>query len=153
MPKAVKLLLLVNTLRVGGTERNVAELCRSIDRSRFRPEVWVLKGGGEYEQSVRESGVTVHNLNRQWAHDPVFALRTARSIAKADVDIVHAFLPTMAAYVGLGRAIAGLRQPTVLSWGQSCLQPFPKLVMRTVFRCFDEVVVNSPSARTFTRPR
>jgi hypothetical protein len=48
MSTPAKLLFLVNTLRVGGTERNVAAVCERIDRSRFVPEVWVFRGGGAF---------------------------------------------------------------------------------------------------------
>ena len=145
-----KALFLVNTLFLGGTERNVALLCRHIDRNRFLPQVWVLHGGGELEEPVRQSGIEVRSLHRKWAYSPFFAIRVAREIARIDADLIHAFLPTVAAYVGLSRAVCGLRKPTVLSMGQSYLTSLHHKVVGSFNSCFDEVIVNSPSARQCT---
>ncbi len=142
-----KVLFLVNTLCLGGTERNVALLCRHIDRNRFLPQVWVLHGGGELEQPVRQSGIEVRSLHRKWAYSPFFAIRVAREIDRSDADLIHAFLPTVAAYVGLARMVFGLRAPTVLSMGQSYLTSVHHKVVGSFNSCFDEVIVNSPSAR------
>jgi glycosyltransferase involved in cell wall biosynthesis len=141
-----KVLLLVNTLSTGGAERNVALLCGRIDRNRFDPEVWVLRGGGELEEPIRRAGIPIRNLDRRWAHDPWFAFHTARDIGRSDADLVHAFLPTVAAYVALARTMAALHKPAVLSLGQSYFLRSQRLLFRWYRTCFDRLIVNSASA-------
>ncbi len=142
-----KVLFLINSLGTGGTERNVAMFCRHIDRTRYLPEVWVLNDSGVAEQTVRDSGIVVRNLRRQWTRSPVFAIRTAWQIARAKFDFVHAFLPTIASYAVLGRYLFGLKPPFFFSIPTTQF-PSPvleKLISRYFTACVDRVLVNSPS--------
>jgi glycosyltransferase involved in cell wall biosynthesis len=144
MPR--KILFLVNTLRVGGAERNVALFCSAIDRTRFEPEVWVLCGGGQFEAQVRDAGIRIRNLNRRWSRDPLFALKTARQIARTDADLVHAFLPAIGAYAAMARSWFGMSQPLVLSLGQSEILGHERWMFRWCARTYDWLIANSRSA-------
>jgi glycosyltransferase involved in cell wall biosynthesis len=146
-----KVLFLVNTLRVGGFERDVATLCEHIDRARFQPEVWILHGGGQFEEQVIRSGVTLRNLGRGWARDPRFAWKTARELSKSDAQLIHAFLPTIATYGALARSWFGARQLMVLSIGQSTTAPIERWMFRWCSRTFDWLIANSPSAEKLGR--
>jgi len=142
-----KVLFLINSLGTGGTERNVAMFCRHIDRARYLPEVWILNDSGTSEQAVRDSGIVVRNLNRRWSRSPLFAIRTARQIARAQFDIVHAFLPTIASYAVLGRYLFGFKMPFYLSIPTTQF-PSPmleKVISRYFTGSVDRVLVNSPS--------
>jgi glycosyltransferase involved in cell wall biosynthesis len=151
MPSPVKVLFLVNTLRVGGAERNVAALCERIDRNRFSPEVWVLQGGGQYEEQVLRTGTRLRNLDRGFARNPLFAWRTAREISRADADLIHAFLPSMGAYAALARNWFGVRQPMILSIGQGQTIRRERWMFRYCSRTFDWLVANSRTAEDLGR--
>jgi len=144
---ARKVLFLVNTLRTGGTERNVASICQHIDRNRFEPEVWVLHPGGEWEPKVRAAGVRIRNLNRGWARSPWFAIRAARAIAQTDADLVHVFLSTIGFYAGLARSAFGLRKPLVISAGMSHTTGVERRLFRWFSRCYDRAIANSSSGQ------
>jgi glycosyltransferase involved in cell wall biosynthesis len=150
MPPA-KILFVVNTLRVGGFERDVAALCQHIDLDRFQPEVWVLSGGGEFEDQVQASGVKLRNLGRRWARSPLFAWKAAREISRCDADVIHAFLPAIATYAAMARTLFGVRQPMVLSIGQSYTGPGERWKFHWCSRTFDWVVANSRSAEELGR--
>lgn len=142
-----KVLFLINSLGTGGTERNVTMFCRHIDRTRYLPEVWILNDSGTSEQTVRDSGIVVRNLERRWARSPAFAIRTAWKIARAKFDLVHAFLPTIASYAVLGRYLFGFKMPFYLSIPTTKF-PSPvmeKIISRYFTGCVDQVLVNSPS--------
>jgi len=148
-----KLLYLVNTLGTGGTERNVRMICRFIDQSRYKPEVWVLKEGFEYEEEVRSAGITIRNLDRRWSRNPWFALKTAWKIAREEADIVHAFLPAIASYGALGRLMFGFPQPFVMSIGTTKF-PSPKeiaIFKRFFTRTIDHILANSASVAGYAR--
>jgi glycosyltransferase involved in cell wall biosynthesis len=146
-----KILFVVNTLRVGGFERDVATLCQHIDLNRFQPEVWVLIGGGEYEAQVHASGVKLRNLGRKWARSPLFAWKAAREFSRCDADVIHAFLPSIASYMALARMWFGVRQPMVLSIGQSHASRRDGWMFRWCSRKFDWLVANSRSAEELGR--
>jgi glycosyltransferase involved in cell wall biosynthesis len=142
----VKILFLVNTLRVGGFERDVTMLCEHIDMKRFRPEVWVLCGGGQFEDRVLTAGIRVRDFGRRSSRNPVFACRFAYAISRSRAKLIHAFLPTIATYAALARTCFGVRSPMVLSIGQSQTIAFERWMFRWCSRTFDWLVANSRSA-------
>jgi glycosyltransferase involved in cell wall biosynthesis len=151
MSRPVKVLFLVNTLHVGGAERNVAFFCRHIDRSRFEPELWVLRSGGQYECGVKGTGIRVRSFDRRWARNPWFALKMARQISRSDAELIHAFLPTIGTYAAMARKWFGVRQPMVLSLGQTHAGQTERWMFRMCSRSFDWLVVNSRSAEVLAK--
>ena len=112
-----RILFLINTLGTGGWERDVAMICRHIDKSRFLPEVWTLRPGGENESVVREAGIVVCSLDRRHAGDPFFGWRAARALAKTNFDLWHAFLPAILYYAAFARTIHRVKAPLMYSEG------------------------------------
>ena len=141
-----KILFLVNTLRVGGYERDVATLCEYIDLDRFQPEVWVLHGGGQFEDRVVRRGIRLINFDRKRSRSPYFAWKMARAISRSDAALIHAFLPTIATYAALARRCFGVRQPLVISIGQSQTVRVERWMFGWCSRTFDWLVANSRSA-------
>ncbi len=146
MPRR-KVLLLINTLRIGGWERDVTSICRHIDRSKFEPEVWLLHAGGEFEVPVREAGVKIRHLNRQWARSPGFAIRAAWQISRTDADLIHVFLPAIGFYAALARTLFWLRKPMVLSMGNTNTQPRERPLFYWFKQVFAGVIANSESVK------
>ncbi len=110
-----RVLMLVNQLTGGGTERNVKMLCRHADRSRYAPEVWTLIPDREGSVDENTMGVPIRCLQRKNIYDPRFALRTAWDISRAQVDVIHVFLPAIAFYAALAKKLFGTRAPIVYS--------------------------------------
>ncbi|MDX1964657.1 MAG: glycosyltransferase [Pirellulales bacterium] len=148
-----RVLYLINTLGTGGTERNVRMFCQHIDQSRYLPEVWVLKGGGEFEHEIRDAGIAVRDLNRNWARSPWFALKTAWQISRQNVDLVHAFLPTIATYAALGRLMFGLRVPLIMSLGTTKMaNSKEEVIIRRFFPLtIDHIFANSTSVAAYAK--
>ncbi len=82
-------------MRPGGTERNVAMICQKIDRARYEPELWLLHGGGEFEQLVRDAGVKIVNLNRGWHGVRSLPFALLGKSPALSVALIHAFLPLL----------------------------------------------------------
>src|SRR3954471_14880524 len=57
MADPIGVLHVVDCLNVGGTERQLFELLRRLDRSRFRPLLATFKAGGELLPRLREIGI------------------------------------------------------------------------------------------------
>ena len=146
-----RLLFLINTLETGGWERDVAMICRHIDKSRYLPEVWTLRSGGENEVLVRDAGITVRNLERRRAIDPIFSLRVARALAKSKFDLWHAFLPAILYHAALARMLHRIRAPLVYSEGTLVLSsPWCAPIFRwAVRRQCAMLTANSRSSQMF----
>jgi glycosyltransferase involved in cell wall biosynthesis len=110
-------LLLVNSLGVGGSERNVAMLSAHMDLSRYVPEIWTLVPGGFFEDEVLQRGIRIRHLGREWAYSPTFALQTVWKLTRTECDVVHAFLPAIGFYAAVAAGNCLLRAPLVYSEG------------------------------------
>jgi glycosyltransferase involved in cell wall biosynthesis len=140
-----KVLMLTNTLETGGTERNLVAICQHIDRTRYEPHVWMLHGGGPLEANLHAAGVPVRNLGRGRARSPLFALRAAREIARANADLVHVFLPAVGFYAALARSLFGLRTPMAFWMGTPKTRRRDRWLFRWFARSFRRVIANSKS--------
>jgi len=119
MPEPRAILHVVNCLNVGGTERQMFELIRRLDRRRWRLLMATLKPGGELEPHLRALGVEplVLDLGGSLTR-PQAALSVARLAAfcrRERVRIVHAHdfysnvIGVTAAQLARARSIASRR--------------------------------------------
>jgi L-malate glycosyltransferase len=60
--RAIKILFLIGTLDVGGTETQLVELAVRLDRRMFEPIVCCLSTGGPLAARLRSNGIAVHAL-------------------------------------------------------------------------------------------
>jgi L-malate glycosyltransferase len=150
----VGVLHVVDCLNIGGTERQLFELLRRLDRSRFRPLVACFKAGGELLPWLREMGI-----------EPiVFPLRgslvqtnTVRQITKMailcrreNVRVVHAHdfysnvIGVAAAQLAGIRAIASRRD--LAHW----LGGTQRKALRLACRVADAVIANASAVAAQT---
>ncbi|WP_300707599.1 glycosyltransferase [uncultured Desulfovibrio sp.] len=84
MPDIMRILFLMEDLCYGGTQRQMLELARRLDRARFAPIMLTLTGPTDLDETAREAGIEVHHLGRDRRLAPFFfarlgsALRTLR---------------------------------------------------------------------------
>ena len=90
----VPVLLLIRKLESGGSERQLAEVARSLDRRRFEPHVGVLHGGGIRTADVEGAGVPVTVFPVPSFKKPGFftaGLALMRYVRRHRIRIVHPF--------------------------------------------------------------
>ncbi len=63
--RPVRLVFLLQDLKLGGTQRQTLELVRRLDPARFKAEVWVMASGEDLIPLAQEWGVPVARLSRQ----------------------------------------------------------------------------------------
>ena len=56
----IRIVYLLVSLELGGTERQITDLALALDRTRFEPRVCCLTTGGPLERPLRERGVLVY---------------------------------------------------------------------------------------------
>lgn len=143
----IAILHVVDCLNVGGTERQMFELLRRMDRRRFRPLLATFKRGGELLPSLRELGIEPEVFPLQGSlTQPNTGLQIARMawmIRKAGVKVVHAHdfysnvIGVMAAKVARVHALASRRD--LAHW----LNPTQRRALRMTLALADGVVANA----------
>ncbi|TBR19339.1 glycosyltransferase, partial [bacterium] len=85
----IKVLHLVEDLKIGGIERIIAYIAYGINKDKFDLEVWCLSRGGEIFEELRNKGVKIRILNMPSARNIFFLIRLAKEIRKEGFDILH----------------------------------------------------------------
>jgi glycosyltransferase involved in cell wall biosynthesis/SAM-dependent methyltransferase len=88
----IKIVHVIDNLRIGGAEKQLALFCRSIDRARFVQVVLCMRESGPLEQELLEMGAEILILGKKKKIDPFFFYRLVRGLSKLDPDIVHCWL-------------------------------------------------------------
>ena len=140
------ILLMTRSLGHGGTERQVAELAKSLDRGLFTPHVACFDPGGFRESELRNSGVPIFqtDMHSFISFDSIRALRRLRSYVQAHgIQLAHTFDHPMNVF-GVP-AMRTLRVPVVLSSQRSHRSLTPAKYLPAIQlsdRLADGIVVN-----------
>jgi len=85
------ILLAVDSLPIGGTERQVVELLRGLKESgQFRVVLALLDRGGELEAEAAQAAASVLRLSRRMRFDCTPALFLLRQARQAGIRLIHA---------------------------------------------------------------
>ncbi len=76
-----RLVLVLQDLLFGGTQRHALELARRLDRTRFLPEFWMLAGGDDFAGKAREADIPLRYLSDKRSVTPGAVLDLRRAIA------------------------------------------------------------------------
>jgi glycosyltransferase involved in cell wall biosynthesis len=144
--------LVIGQLCHGGAERQLYELVRGLDQSRFRPIVYCLSDVvAPYGPLVEQAGATLRVLPRA-GHMETRRLRLlARRFRQDGVRLVHAFLFQANAYTWIARRLAGV--PHLITSVRNCqgVGRVRDWANRFAFRASDAIVCNGEAVRTFLR--
>lgn len=105
MPK--KLLIVTDEMEVGGTQRQIVELGRSIDRSAFDISVVYFRSGSRHVDELRELGIDVFRIPRRGKLDLLFFFELCQHIRRHDYDVIHAFSFSGELWSWLANSVAG----------------------------------------------
>ncbi len=100
----IRVLQVIATLDRAGAEKQLVDLCRNLDRSKFEPAMCCLTRGGPFAADLRRAGIPLRLLNKRGRWDLRVIWRAMRVIREFQPQIVHTWLPTANT---LGR-VAGL---------------------------------------------
>ena len=149
MPQTLRVLFLMEDLCFGGTQRQMLELARRLDRGRFTPVMLTLTGPTDLDALARQGGVELHHLGRSRRVPPLFFLRMARALRRLrpDVLVPCTALPNIWGRIWgrlawLGRAKAPLVLGTCRGGGGPVRQH-----ERWLWRLADELICNSQALR------
>lgn len=88
MSRPKRLVLLLQDLLFGGTQRHALELARRLSRDRFAPELWMLSGGADFAPQAQEAGIPMRWLSDKRTVTPRAVLSLRRALARNRPDIL-----------------------------------------------------------------
>lgn len=86
-----RLLIITDEMEIGGTQRQIVELCRHIDRDSFDVAVVYFRNASAHVEELEQVGVHVTCIPKRWKVDPVFLLRLCRYLRRGEFDVIHGF--------------------------------------------------------------
>ncbi|MQF70416.1 glycosyltransferase [SAR202 cluster bacterium AD-812-D07_MRT_10900m] len=112
----MKILLHIRSLRIGGSERQVVSLAKSIAGLGTEVHVATIAGGGPLERDLKDvPNVTVHTLGGKGRAGRLQYLFRLRSLIKSNrFDAVYGFLPTPNLALLVARTV---RHRPLIAWG------------------------------------
>jgi glycosyltransferase involved in cell wall biosynthesis len=100
MNEPLRVMLLVTNLGIGGAQRQVVELARGLDRSRFDPTVVTVYSGHPLEQDLISAGVRLLSLNRRHKLDVGTLPKLVSLLRRERIQVIQPYM-TPAAFFGL----------------------------------------------------
>jgi glycosyltransferase involved in cell wall biosynthesis len=109
MHKRLKVIHIVEDLKVGGLEKVIASIATGLDPKKFDVEVWCLARGGAVADWLRKSGISVKILKLLTYHRPLNIARLAWCLRRSRADIVHTHGNFASTFGRLGAILACIR--------------------------------------------
>jgi glycosyltransferase involved in cell wall biosynthesis len=155
--RKLRVCFLVRQLNMGGAQRQLIELVRSLDQRRFAAEIVTLYDGGEYwVDAAAVPGVRCASLGKRGRWDLGAVLRFACEMRRSRPDVVQGCLGVCNLLALCVRAIA---PSTRVVWSIRCSEPdfasgrwLSRLsfgIERIMSRLPDRIIANSQAGRDF----
>jgi glycosyltransferase involved in cell wall biosynthesis len=148
MPAPIPVLLMARELNLGGSERQMAEIAKALDRSRFDPRAGSFRPAGLRDSELRVAGVPVVQFAVPSLASLAGALRIAAYIREQGIRLVHAFDAPANLYGAPAARMAGA--PVVISSQRAHRDLMPHIYrhgLRMTDHLVNGVVVNCEFVR------
>lgn len=109
-----RLLVVIDGMEVGGSQRQVQQLLKGLDRQRWEPELAYFRSESFLVDAIRRDGIPVHFVPKRRRVDLRFLFAFARLLRRRDYALIHAFSLTAELAAVLARPLSG-RQPLLVA--------------------------------------
>lgn len=148
MPAPVPILLMVRELNLGGSERQMAEIAKALDRSRFDPRVGCFRPGGVRGDELQAAGVPIVQFPVPSLASLRGAFRISAYIRENGIRLIHTFdTPTNLYAVPSARMAGTTRVVSSQRAHRSLMAPIYHHGLRVTDRLVDAIVVNCDYVR------
>jgi glycosyltransferase involved in cell wall biosynthesis len=149
----LRTLFVIDELDIGGTEQQILETVRRIDRDRFEPYVCCFRHGAKARE-IESLGVPVLHEPKRLKADPGLVLRLAAMMKRERFDIVQTYLWTANTWARIAARMAGVRwvlasERNVDIWEET----YKRVVGRFLARSTDRIIANSEAVRQYLLKR
>ncbi|MFZ2642457.1 MAG: glycosyltransferase [Verrucomicrobiia bacterium] len=136
--KPITTVVLLQDLEFGGTQQYAIRLLRHLDRSRFLPVLWVLRGGDDMASLAAEAGIKVVWLSKSKQVTPLVIASLAWRLLRQRPQILYTLTVVPNIW---GRILGALaRVPAVVSGYRSLM---PRQHERFLWRLSDKIICNA----------
>lgn len=141
----IRILFIIPSLNIGGSERKVVDLASHLDRNRFEPSILCITEYGPLKTELDNEKIPAFCVHKKSALDFLVIFRIRRWIKRLKIDIIHLFTSTGKLWGRL--AVAGLKNVRVISTEESLFRGSRLDVFfeRRFRRRTDVIVANSHS--------
>ncbi len=149
----LRVVFMLDELDIGGTEQQILELSRRIDRDRFEPHVCCFRWGRKADE-IASLCIPVHHEPKRLKADPGLVLRLAQYLRREQFDIVQTYLWTANTWGRLAARIAG--NPIVLASERNVdiwEERYKRVIGRWLARSSHSVIANSEAVRQYLLKR
>ncbi len=92
-PTPINVVLLLQDLEFGGTQRYAIHVLKNLDRNLFTPQLWVLRGGMDMAQAARETGAKLVWLSHSRTVGPKAIVKLAWRLLRDKPTILYTLTP------------------------------------------------------------
>ena len=110
-----RILVVIDGMEVGGSQRQITHLLAGLDRSRWEPELVYFRERSFLVDALVQAGVAVHHLPKHRRLDLRFLLAFAALLRRGDYALVHAFSLTAELWSLLALKLSGRRTALIAS--------------------------------------
>lgn len=152
MANKIKVLYLINSLERGGAERQMVELAKNLDRSKYTPIVVFYNYCVSPKQNELISmGVDVHYIKKRFKVDPLFLFNLVRFIKSQKIDIIHSFLEGPNFWARVAANLAGHKVVVTSKRDTYCpyfhMAKLRAFISKLIYRFSNCIIANSKSAQ------
>ena len=145
---AKRVLVVVDEMEVGGSQRQIVHLLTGLDRSQWQPELVFFRQPSFLVDVLRQAGIPVHQLPKRGRIDFAFLLAFIRLVRSGRYDLIHAFSLTAEIW-SLVACLTLPRRPPLISSVRSLNLDAPDWqwrIKRLVLRCSAATIANAQAA-------
>ena len=110
-----RLLVVIDEMEVGGSQRQIVHLLTGLDRSRWAPELAYFRNDSFLIQRLHDAGIPVHLLPKRGRLDLPFLRSFSALLRRGDYDLIHAFSLTAELWAVLAKMLSGCHAPLLAS--------------------------------------
>lgn len=101
-----RLLLVIDGMEVGGSQRQIQHLLAGLDRRRWAPELVYFRCDSFLVEAIKRSGIQVHYVPKRHAFDLRFLISFTRLLHRGNYAIVHAYSLTAELWSAVALALS-----------------------------------------------
>ncbi|MBI5683459.1 MAG: glycosyltransferase [Verrucomicrobia bacterium] len=138
----ITIAVLLQDLEFGGTQQYALRLLKHMDRAKFSPELWVLRGGDDMAALAAETGVNVVRFSDAKTVTPFALAHLAWRLFRSRPQILYTLTVVPNIW---GRLLGTLARVPVIVSGYRSL--FPRQWERLLWRLSDKIICNADALK------
>lgn len=144
-----KILFLIGGFGTGGKERQLAELIKGLDRSKYEVFLMIRSEGAHYLSEINTSNTKIFNLNRtRFGWDAIFEIK--KIIKDTKPNIVHSWASTTSVYALLIKWLLGFKfvfiDGSIRQANPRCSQKTSERLIRYFINLLSDYIISNSHA-------